>query len=100
MSPYSEVVREEARLLILRSLSEETSGALPSSLLQAGLESWGIHKTREWVHAEIQYLADIGAVQAQPNASVLIVTLMARGLDHVQRRIALPGVKRPSLPGV
>jgi hypothetical protein len=99
MRDYVSFVREEARLIILRLLSEQTGGVLNSSLLQAGLEGWGIHKTREWVHGELHHLGELGAVLVSSQAGILIATLTQRGADHVERRIVLDGVKRPSLPG-
>jgi hypothetical protein len=91
-----DIIREEARLILLRSLSAEVSGTLNSSLLQAGLESWGIAKSRDWVHAELRALEERGAVRITEQGSVLIAAITARGMDHVTRRTALDGVKRPS----
>jgi hypothetical protein len=99
MSDFATAVREEARLIILRQLAGEVDGVLNSSLIQAGLASWGINKPREWVHAEIQHLETVGAVKAAPNGTVLIVEVLSRGVDHVERRLVLPGVKRPSPAG-
>lgn len=98
MTDFATRVREEARLIILRTLAGEASASSNSSLLQSALEGWGISKSREWVHAELRQLADVGAVTAEAQGSVLLVTLTQRGLDHVDRKIALDGVKRPSLP--
>lgn len=99
MTDFANAVREEARLIILRQLAGEVDGVLNTSLLQAGLASWGINKPRDWIHAEVQHLETIGAVRSAPNGSILIVEVLARGIDHVERRIVLPGVKRPSPAG-
>lgn len=91
------MVREEARLVILRLLAEDVSHTSNSSLLARGLEVYGITKSRDWLHTEIRHLADLGAVAATDADSVMVVRLTARGLDHVERRAWIEGVKRPSL---
>lgn len=99
MADMATIMREEARLVILRQLAGEVDGVLNSSLIQQALVSWGINKAREWVHAELVYLDQVGAVTAVPNGSVMIATITARGIDHVERRTILPGVKRPGPVG-
>lgn len=93
----AKIMEEEARLVILRTLSEQTDQRLNSSLLQADLaERWGINRSRDWVHMQIAFLDQIGAVTSHEIGTVWIASLTARGLDHVERRQILPGVKRPS----
>jgi hypothetical protein len=38
----------------------------------------------------------MGAVTLVDTQSVIIATLTQKGLDHVERRIVITGVKRPS----
>lgn len=95
------IIEQEARLVILRTLAEQADLRLNSSLLRDDLaERWGINRTRDWLHVQIGFLADIGAVTVIDGGSVKIATLTARGLDHVERRIVLDGVKRPLPPEV
>ncbi|WP_026379375.1 VpaChn25_0724 family phage protein [Afifella pfennigii] len=91
------IMRQEARLIMLRFLAEQSNGTLGSSMLQQLLDDmFGISRTREWVHQELRYLADIGAVRLTPAASVIIAEITRQGIDHVERRAVLEGVKRPS----
>jgi hypothetical protein len=92
------LIREEARLVILRVLEEQPDGRLNSALLQAALESFGITKSRDWVHDELNWLASMGAVTVIVAGSVRIATLTAKGSDHVSRRLVIEGIKRPSRP--
>lgn len=95
----SSIIEQEARLIVLRTLAEQSDRRLNSSLLQADLaERWGIAKSRDWLHEQLRYLADIGAATVTEMGSVRIAELTAKGLDHVERRIVLAGVKRPSPP--
>lgn len=94
------IIREEARLIVLRTLDGEPDRRLNSELLRLELERWGITRSREWVHAELRHLEQLGAVTVVEAGSVLIAALARRGEDHVGRRIVLDGVKRPSAPEV
>lgn len=95
------IIEQEARLVVLRTLAEQSDLRLNSSLLRDDLaERWAINRTREWLHVQLAYLADIGAVTLTQVGSVRIATLTARGLDHVEHRVVLDGVKRPSPPEV
>jgi len=94
---FSSIVEQEARLIILRTLADQSDHRLNSSLLQADLAArWGLNKSRDWVHLQIDWLAEMGAVKATRMETVFIAELTARGLDHVERRTILTGVKRPS----
>ncbi|MGO8738613.1 VpaChn25_0724 family phage protein [Rhodoblastus sp.] len=94
------IMEEEARLVILRTLAEQPDRRLNSSLLQTDLsDRWGINRSRDWVHMQLGFLAhEVGALRLTEMGSVWIAELSARGLDHAERRIVLPGVKRPSPP--
>lgn len=95
----SEIMEREARLVALRMLAEQSDQRLNSSLLREELaDRWAINRTREWLHTQLRFLADIGAVRLTEAGSVLIAEVTQRGLDHVERRIVLDGVKRPSPP--
>lgn len=96
---FAKIVEEESRLIILRTLAEQPDARLNSSLLQSDLaERWAINRSRDWVHLQIGELANLGAVTVVSAGSVQIATLTQRGLDHVERRLLLPGVKKPSPP--
>ena len=95
---FQGLVREEGRLIILRSLNEDAGGELNSSLLQRHLESFGVRKTREWLHEELRALAEIGAVYVVKWETIHVAMITAKGRDHVERRIVIEGIKRPS-PG-
>jgi len=95
---FGDKLREEARLIILRALAAEPDRRMNSSLIVGALDCWHIKRSREWVHDELRYLAEIGAVKIEDAGSVRLATLTKKGLNHVERRIILEGVKQPS-PG-
>src|SRR4051812_40884607 len=93
-----DIIREDARLIMLRELIAQSNYALNDSLLREVLEGFGISKTREWVREEIAYLERVGAVIRTAAGSVVVAKLTPKGVEHVERRIVIEGVKRPSPP--
>lgn len=91
-----DIIREDARLVILRALAAEPRYSHSETILQAILETFGIARTRAWVREELRRLEDVGGVTTTEVGSVMIATLTDKGLDHVEGRIVLEGVKRPS----
>jgi repressor of nif and glnA expression len=91
-------MREDARLTILKTLAEQDAETLNSNMLTDVLKIYGIRKTRAWVHDELRYLHDMGAVTLIEAGSVLIASLTEKGRMHLDRDIAIEGVKRPSRP--
>jgi hypothetical protein len=91
------LTREHARLIILRALAQEVNGSLNSAILQDHLTTFGIARPRDWLHEELRWLAEIGAIVVLEAGTVRVATLTAKGADHVERRTAIEGVKRPSI---
>lgn len=99
MTDYAELVRQDARLIMLKALSAQTDERLHSGYLVEELLRFGIDRTREWVHGELDWLADMGAVTLAKPGSVVVATLAEKGARHLRRAIAIEGIKRPSRPG-
>jgi hypothetical protein len=93
---FDQRIREEARLVLLRALADEPDRRLNSSLLGIALEHFGIQRSRDWVHDELRWLADMGVVGIETAGTVMIATLRQKGVDHVERRHVVTGIKRPS----
>lgn len=92
-----DIIREHARLLILRDLAEQPDGRWNSEALREDLEiRWAINRPREWIHDQLRWLEMMGAVTLTSVSTVLIAEITQKGLDHVERRILIEGVKRPS----
>jgi hypothetical protein len=93
-----DIIREHARLIILRELHQQSNYSSNDSMLQQVLESFGIAKSRDWIRGELDWLVDMGAVTKINAGSAVIVTLAPKGVEHVERRLLIEGVKRPSPP--
>ena len=99
MSGYEAHFAENARLIILRFLYEDTANTSNDSLIQRRLEVFGINRSRDFARTQILALKDLGAVTVVPAGTALIATLTRAGIDHVERRAVLAGVQRPSPEG-
>lgn len=97
---YAKIMREEARLIILRALAEQTNESLNSSMLEPVLMRFGINQERAWIHQQIEYLHTMDAVSVVEAGSVKIATLTDFGRRHIDRHVAIEGVKRPSRSGI
>lgn len=93
---FSLLLEEDACLVILRELADQTNGSLNDSMLTEVCKAFGHDRSRDWVRARIRRLQEVGAVRLQEAGSVLIATIIQPGEDHVRGRIILDGVKRPS----
>ncbi|MDM9647736.1 hypothetical protein [Rhizobium sp. S163] len=98
MTDFNDFVTIDARLVILRALAEQPDGRLNDSLVADVLDSYGHHRSRDWIRQQLRYLADIGAVKNTDVGNGIVVAMITRlGVDHVERRTQLEGVKRPSI---
>jgi len=94
-----DVLREHARAHILNTLAGQPALRLNSPLLRDELAArWAINRPLDWIHAELAWLADMGAVRTLAVGEIVIAEITTRGLDHVERRRLIEGVKRPG-PG-
>lgn len=94
---YSDYLREERRLVILRLLAEQAAYRSNSSRLHAGLHHLGIGASRDDVRTDLAWLADQDLLHLeQPAEGVYVATLSARGLDVAQGQARVPGVAKPS----
>lgn len=93
------LIQEQARLIILKALAEQPTETLNSDLMMPQLALFAIRKDRAWVHDEINWLAERGAVTVVRAGSLLVPTLTEKGHRHLRREIVIEGVRRPSRPG-
>lgn len=93
------LIREDARLIILKALAGQVDERLHSGYLPDVLSEFGIDRPRTWIHGELDWLAEMGAVTLIKPGSVVVATLTEKGHRHLQRAIVIEGIKRPSRPG-
>lgn len=100
MNDYeNDQVRPHARLIIVKALAAQTDERLNSAFLAEELLAFGIDRPREWIHGELDWLAEMGAVTLARVGTVVVATLTEKGARHLRRSIVIEGIKRPSRPG-
>lgn len=92
-------VRPDARLIILKALAKQVDERLHSGFIQKELADLGIDRPREWVHGELDWLQQIGAITLIKRETVVVATLAEKGHRHLRRVIEIEGINRPSRPG-
>lgn len=95
MSNFSDFLREDMRLVILRLLSELPAYRSNSSILVSGLERIGHSVSRDVVKTELCWLSEQGLVQLETLESVVVAVLTERGADVAAGRSKVSGIKRP-----
>ena len=98
MVDYLQALTADARLVILKSLAQQTDGRLNETILVQLLDTFGHRHNRDWVRTQLRALADVGAVVNTEAGTVWVAEITRAGIDHVDRRIVIEGVARPS-PG-
>ncbi len=83
------------RLAMLRFLAEEPDYSLNTSILQEALDSIGIREIRAVIHADGAWLEHLGIITTEDLVSFRVFSLTSLGLDVVEGRIVIDGIKRP-----
>lgn len=92
---YAEKDLEDARLAILRELSNQTSGAMSMEQLVSALGDWGHRKGDTEVAQLLNDLVAARGVTLFNTGVRLIAEITREGLNHVAGRQGLAGVKKP-----
>lgn len=98
MSYENDTIRPDARLIILKALASQTDERLHSGYLAEELLRFGIDRPREWIHSELDWLAEMGAVTLTRPGTVVVATLTEKGARHLRRALVIEGINRPSRP--
>jgi len=93
---YTEMMREEARLVILKELSIQPNESLSSSMMEPALRTFAIYQERPWIHLQLDFMANMGAITVLNAGSVKIASLTDAGWRHLRREQFIEGIKRPS----
>ena len=93
---YTEEIEHDGRLVILKELALQTDGRLNETALTRVLDVFGIKRSRDWVRTQIRAMAELGAVTFAEVGTVFVAEITRHGLDHVDRRIVIEGIAKPS----
>jgi hypothetical protein len=99
---YANMQREEGRLILLREMAEQPNESLSSSMMEPALNRFAIYQDRPWIHQQLDWMANMGAITVLNAGTVKIATLTPAGWRHLRREHFIDGIKRPSpvRPGI
>ncbi|MCL2524568.1 MAG: ArsR family transcriptional regulator [Betaproteobacteria bacterium] len=95
MADFTDFLRADRRLVMLRTLAEMPGYAANSSILAGALDKLGHAATRDAVKADLRWLAEVGLVTIEEAGSVLVATLSDRGQDVAEGKARVDGVAKP-----
>lgn len=95
MTAYTDYLRHDIRLVILRLLTDMPGYRANSSVLNTALDHYGHSTSRDQTKTELQWLAEQNAVSLSEVGPVLVATLTERGQDIAAGRARVPGIQRP-----
>lgn len=90
-----ELLKEDQRLVILRSLHEMDGMEANESILDSCLDAYGHRVSRDVVRTHMAWLAEQDLISIRELDDFKIATLTGRGEDVATGQAVVPGVKRP-----
>ena len=90
-----QLMQAHQRLVILRCLSEVPGYDLNESIIQDSLDLYGLDISRDALRTQLAWLDEQGCISLKELSGTQLATLNSRGLDVVNGRAKVPGIKRP-----
>lgn len=92
---FADLLKEDQRLVILRSLYDMAGYEANESILDSCLDTYGHRISRDAVLTHLFWLQEQGLIKLREVAGCQVATLTARGEDVATGQATAPGVKRP-----
>ncbi|EEO13783.1 VpaChn25_0724 family phage protein [Vibrio cholerae] len=92
---FKELLTEDQRLVILRSLHEMHGYEANESIVDSCLDAYGHKISRDVVRTHLFWLQEQGLVSLRDVGDCQIARLTGRGEDVATGQAVVPGVKRP-----
>ncbi|ANZ09325.1 MULTISPECIES: VpaChn25_0724 family phage protein [Vibrio harveyi group] len=92
---FKDVLKEDQRLVILRSLHDMDGYSANESVLDVCLDTYGHQISRDAVRTHLAWLEEQSLITIRTVAECQIATLTGRGEDVATGQARVPGVKRP-----
>lgn len=93
---YQDMLNQDQRLVILRSLGD-VNGTANDSILNKMLDAYGHKISRHQVKAHLYWLEEVGLVALESVLETDVATITALGVDVSEGRARVPGVGVPRL---
>ncbi|MGL4829886.1 MAG: VpaChn25_0724 family phage protein [Vibrio sp.] len=92
---FKELLQEDQRLVILRSLHEMHGYEANESIVDSCLDAYGHKISRDAVRTHLFWLQEQGLVSLRDVGGCQVARLTGRGEDVATGQAVVPGVKRP-----
>lgn len=92
---FKDLLKEDQRLVILRSLKEMPAYEANESIVDTCLESYGHNISRDAVRSHLAWLEEQDLISLRKMSDCQIAKLTGRGQDVAEGQAIVPGVKRP-----
>lgn len=92
---FKALLKEDQRLVILRSLKEMPAYEANESIIDTCLESYGHNISRDAVRTHLSWLEEQDLITIREMSDYHIAKLTSRGQDVAEGQAIVPGVKRP-----
>ncbi|MBE3653483.1 VpaChn25_0724 family phage protein [Vibrio vulnificus] len=92
---FKELLTEDQRLVILRSLYEVNGYEANESVIDVWLDAFGHKVSRDVVRTHLFWLQEQGLVSLRDVCGIQVARLTGRGEDVATGQALVPGVKRP-----
>ncbi|WP_028294275.1 VpaChn25_0724 family phage protein [Oceanobacter kriegii] len=91
---YQDILNQDQRLVILRSLND-VNGTANDSIINKMLDAYGHKVSRDVVKTHLYWLEEQGLISLDSVMSTDVATITGRGIDVAQGRARVPGVGVP-----
>ncbi|ELL9329702.1 ArsR family transcriptional regulator [Vibrio fluvialis] len=92
---FKELLKEDQRLVILRSLHEMAGYEANESIIDSCLDAYGHKISRDMVRNHLAWLEEQGLLTLRDVGGCQVARLTGRGEDVATGQAQVPGVKRP-----
>ncbi|EOV1090641.1 ArsR family transcriptional regulator [Vibrio fluvialis] len=92
---FKELLTEDQRLVILRSLHEMAGYEANESIIDSCLDAYGHKISRDMVRNHLAWLEEQGLITLRDVGGCQVARLTGRGEDVATGQAQVPGVKRP-----
>ncbi|ELL9331488.1 ArsR family transcriptional regulator [Vibrio fluvialis] len=92
---FKELLTEDQRLVILRSLHEMAGYEANESIIDSCLDAYGHKISRDMVRNHLAWLEEQGLLTLRDVGGCQVARLTGRGEDVATGQARVPGVKRP-----
>ena len=95
MGSFAQLMTENRRACILRTLEAAPAYTSNESLLHMMVVEFGLSSSRDQVRGDLAWLAEQQLIDLKDISGVYVVKITLRGIDVARGLVTVPGVKRP-----